>query len=354
MKPRDLATTWWRRLKQVNACTAKVFPPVVAGFLFLLFVYLGVERQGGYESLSGWSGFIPRWLTLGMLIAFLAIAVVAVAYFTYQQASRHPTVANGSTAIGIAITTTLSWATEQCNWTGGVVAGLTAAGAIAIVATVIEYVTGRIQPGTAEQQPIEKPLEGKEGLISAMRIGVAIFMGLVGLIAVSFEEFSSPTRSLLLVFAGVGLTSAATVTSQHSLKNYMVIAGMIVSLVGGYMQLDQAITAAGNESVSALDIVIAVTILAFAPFTYLAAQRHRILRILFVPALAAAIVLFIMILVTMIPAIIIVFGCNAGEGLQVIAIGVASTIAFAAGVATFVIVTLALILRKRENQDIIC
>ena len=341
-------------LTQFNAYTAKVFPPIVAGLLFLIFVYLGVERQGGYESLSGWSGFIPRWLTYGILVVFLAIAVATIAYFTYQIASKHPIVANGSTAIGIAITASLSWATQQCNWPGGVFAGLTAAGTIVIVATVVGYVTGRIEPGMTEQQPIEKPLEGKEGLVSAMRIGVAIFMGLLALIAVSFEDLSSPARSLLLVFAGVGLTSAAAVTTEHSLKNYMVIAGMITSLVGGYIQLDQAITATGNESVSALDIIVAVSILTFAPFTFLAAQRHNMLRILFVPALAAIVVLFIMILVTVIPAMIIISGCNAGDGLQVMVVVVVSAVAIAAGVATFAIATLVLIRRKREYPNKTC
>lgn len=350
MKRRGLVKTGWRCLKWFNAYTAKVFPTTVASFLFLLIVYLAVERQGGYETLRGWD-FIPRWLTYGILVALLAIAVAAVAYFTYQKASKHPTVANGSTAIGIAITATLSWATQQCDWTGGVVAGLTASGAIVIVATAVKYVTGRLEPGTAEQQPIEKPLEGKQGLISAMRVGVAIFMGFVVLIAVSFEDFSSPARSLLLVFAGVGLTSAATVTSEHSLKNYMAIAGMIVSLAGGYIQLDQAITASGNESVSALDIVVSATVLAFAPFTFLAAQRHRILRILFVPTLASAIVLFVMVFATVIPAVIIILGCNAGDGLQVMVLGVTSVIAIAAGAATFVIVTLALILKQREDKE---
>ena len=134
----------------------------------------------------------------------------------------------------------------------------------------------------------------------------------------------------------------------------MAIAGMITSLVGAYIQLDQAITSSGNESVTALDIIITVTILAFAPFTFLAAQRHKLLRILFVPALAAIIVVFIMVLATVIPAIIIVLGCNAGDGLQVMVVGVASVIAIAAGVATLVIAALVLIPRKREDPSINC
>lgn len=232
-------------------------------------------------------------------------------------------------------------------------AGLTAAGTIVILAAVAGYVAGRTEPGITGQQPFEEPQGGKEGLICAMRVGMAIFMGLVALISVlPYLELSSSARPLLLAIAGIGLTSAASVSSKHSLKNYMAIGGMIASLVGAYVQLDQAITATGNGDISAWDVFVAVSILWFTPFTILAALSHRVLRMFFAPALAAIVVVFITILVTVIPAILIVSGCNVGGSLQYAVAGVVSTIAVAAGVATFVIATLVLILRKREAQNV--
>lgn len=115
MKRQELARIVWSHLKQVNAYTAMALPPFVAGLLFLLFVYWGVERQSGYEPATGWSSFIPKWLTYGLALALLALVAAGIALVTYQKASKHPTVANGSTGFGFAITATLSWATQQCD-----------------------------------------------------------------------------------------------------------------------------------------------------------------------------------------------------------------------------------------------
>ena len=182
----------------------------------------------------------------------MALMTAGTGFTAYRKARKHPTIANGSTVAGIAITAALSWLTQQCSLTGGVVSGLTAAGTIIVVATVVRFLTGRTKWGATKPQPNEEPGEGAEGLIPVMRIGMAIFMGFVVLIAVSYEELASPARPLLLVFAGIGITAAAAISSEHSLKNYMAIAGMVVSLVGAYIQIDQAIASAGNGGVSAL------------------------------------------------------------------------------------------------------
>ena len=337
-----------KRLKQANTYTAMVLPPAVAGIVVLLLVYHGLGWEDGHEPPAGWVGYIPKSPIQGL---FMVLMTAGTGFIAFQEARRHPTTANASTAIGIATTVTLSWATQQCNLTGSFVAGVTAAGTIIIVTTVVRALTGRTKWDMNILRPIEEPREGKEGLISAMQIGVAIYMGFVILIAVWYDELALPARPLLLIFAGVGLTAAATISSEHSLKNYMAIAGMIVSLVGAYIQIDQAIAASSNNGVSARDVMLAGIILAFVPFTVFAYPKHKIVRILTVPVLAAVIVLCLVTFATAIPAFLIASGCNAGDNLKTIVVVVIGMIAIAAGVATLLIVALALIFDKRETQN---
>ena len=323
MKRRKLIDLSWKLLQRINTCTAMVLPPAVAGITVLLLMSYGVGGEVvQIPSPIGWTGYIPKLPTDELLAALTVLMAVGATFVTYQKASKYSTIANGSTVTGIAIPVVLSWATPLCNQTGGIVAGLTAAGTIVIVATVVGVLTGRIKWGMNLLQPIGEPREGREGLIWVMHIGMAIFMGFVILIAVSYEELSPPARPLLLVFAGIGLTAAAAITSENSFKNYMAIAGMIASLVGAYMQIDQAIAATGRGDVSALDIMFAVIILGFAPFTIFASPQHRLVRNLTVPLLAAAIVAFLNAFAIVIPAILIASGCNAGDNLQLIVLAV--------------------------------
>ncbi len=345
VKLHKLARVGWKGLKQVNVYTAVVLPPAVAGGIALLAVYYGVEWEGGRKLPTEWSSYTPKSLTSGLLMTFM---LVGTAFVTYQQTRKHPTLANGSTATGIATTGTLSGAMQQCNWFGGIAVGLTAAGTIIIVATVLKaLMNGSIKRNMAILRQVKEPQQGTEGIVSAMQIGMAIYMGIVVLIALLHEDVSSSARPLLLVFAGVGMMAAATVSSEHTLKNYMAIAGMIVSLVGSYIQIDLAIAAADESGASASDIMFVAVILAFAPFTVFASQKHQLVRTLTVPVLAAVIVFLIAISITMIPAIVTSQGCNVSDNLFALVLPVISITATVFGVAAFFIVLWALTLGKK-------
>ena len=347
-KRHKLVKVGWKAIKQVNVYTAAALPPAVAGGIASLAVYYAVEWEGGRKLSTEWSSYTPTSLANGLLIAF---TLVIAALVTYQGARKHPTLANGSTVAGIATMATLSWATQQCNWGGGIAAGITAAGTIIFVATIVKALTaGNIKRNVTNLRPTEEPWEGTEGIISAMQIGVAIYMGIVVLLALFHESVSPSARPLLLVFAGVGMTAAATVSSEHTPKNCMVIAGMVISLIGSYMQIDQAIATADESGISASDIMFVAVVSAFAPFTILASPKHWLVKTLTMPVLAAVIVFLIVIFVTMIPAIFIFQGCNTGDNIQTHVLAVISIIAIAASIAAFCIVLLALILRKKNPQ----
>ena len=353
MKRHKTIELGWKLLIRTNGYAAMTLPPAAAGIMVLLLMSYGVGREVVQVPSTGLIGYIPKLPTDELIAGPTVLLAIGAAVITYRKASKHPTIANGATIAGIAAPILLNWVTQLCNPTGGIVAGLTAAGTIVIVATVVGVLTGRTTWGMSLPQPIGEPREGREGLIWVMHIGMAIFMGFVILIAVAYQELASPARPLLLVFAGVGLTAAATITSEHSFKNYMAIAGMIASLVGAYIQIDQAIVATGESAVSAPDILLAVIILGFAPFTIFASPQNRCVRILTVPLLAAAVSVFLITFTTVIPAILIASGCNAGANLQFMVLAVVGIIAIAAGVATFLITTILLMVPKREipNPD---
>lgn len=348
MKHHKLIAVGWKVLEHVNIYIAMVLPPAAAGVIVLLIVYYGVEWEVGRRPPTGWSSYTPTSLISGLLMVLMLGGTTLV---TYQGARKHPTLANSSTAAGIATTTTLSWATQQCNWIGGIVAGLTAAGTIIVVATVVRaLMTGSVEQGVTALRQTEEPRTGTEGIISAMQIGMAISMGIVVLIALLHDHISSSARPLLLVFAGVGMMAAATVSSEATLKNCMVIAGMIISLAGSYIQIDQVIAAADESSSSASEIMLLTVISAFVPFTIFASQKHWIVRVVTVPMLAAVIVFSIVIFVTMIPALFIFQECNTGDNALIPVLAVISIIAGFFGVAAFCFVLLALVLGKVKSQ----
>ena len=344
-----VVTVGWKRLKQVNACTAMVLPPVVAGIIALLFVLYGIEWEGGRKLPHGWSSYVPKSPTTALIMVFM---LAGTAFVTFQGARKYPTLANGSTTAGIATTATLSWATPLCNWTGGTAAGVTVAGTIVAIAIVVRALkTGSIKWNITILRPVKETQEGMKGILSVMQIGMALYMGTIVLIALFYEYISPSARPLLLVFAGVGMMAAATVSSESNLKNYMAIAGMVISLIGSYMQIDQAIAAADENSIRASSIMFTAVVLAFVPFTILASPKHQAVRALTVPLLSAVIVSLMVILVMTLPAVFLSQGCSQGGSLFVLALPVIGIIAFTAGVAVFFVVLLTLILGKRNLQN---
>lgn len=350
MKRHKLVKACRKGLKQVNVYTAAVLPPVAAGVIALLFVLYGLEWEVGRKLPTEWSSYTPTSLTTALL---MVLALGSTAFVTYQGSQGHPTLANGSTVAGIATTAILSWAVQQCNWIGSAAAGVTAAGTIVVIATVVRTVTsGSIERNVTKLRSAEEPRGGTGGIISAMQIGMAIHMGIIVMIALLHDYISPSARPLLLVFAGVGMMAAATVSSEYTPKNYMAIAGMIISLIGSYIQIDQAIVAAGGNSISASEILLATVILAFAPFTILASPKHWIVKTVTMPVLVAVIV-FLVVLVTMIPAILIFQGCKTDATAQIQVLAIIGIIAIVAGIAAFFLVLLALIFPKREPQTLL-
>ena len=170
-----------------------------------------------------------------------------------------------------------------------------------------------------------------------------MFMGFLVAIALTDDELPREVRPLLLVFAGVGITGAAAVKAEWSLKNLMAFAGMVISVVGSYMQVDQVVDVGY--------VMAAVGVIVLIPFMIIGFHTHRAVPILTLPLVAALIVMCLVTLTTVLPAFFIGSGCGIGKESLLTAAGLLGTVALACGAATWCIVTLLLLVKKRQRPE---
>ena len=285
-----------------------ILPVLAACAVVLLFTYHTTDQMGGQPAQTGWakylslSGYIPEWLSKGLLSALM---MGVAAYFAFMAARRCLPIASTATEIGISTTLVLTLMMRQCDLTSGVVAGVTATGTVVMIATAVGFATRRFKWNLPAEQSIFGPEESGKGLVLALQIGMTLFVVFVIVLAVSSDELSLADQPLLLAFVGVGMTSAAAVSAKHSFKNCMAIAGMVISLAGAFIQVFQA--------VDVTQIMIAAALLAFPPFTILTYRSHKKVRIVAVPVLASIIVAVLTTLATIIPAAFITRGCNVAD-----------------------------------------
>ena len=164
------------------------------------------------------------------------------------------------------------------------------------------------------------------GLVFALQIAMSMFMGFLLAVAFASDELPTEVRPLLLVLAGVGLTGAAAVKAELSLKNLMAFAGMVISVVGSYMQV--------NQVVDVGYVMAAVGVVVLVPFVIVAFRTHRLVPIATLPVVAALIVMSLATLTTVLPAIFIGSGCGIGEESLLTTTVFVGIVAVACGVAT--------------------
>ena len=339
MKHNAILSAGWKGVGLANSCAAPVLSPIAFGAVALLAGYYGVEQVGSHEPSEGWLDYI-RKSPGNVFIIFLLTA--GTAFVAFVNARRWPTVANTATISGIATTLTLTWGIRQCDPIGGIVSGVTAAGIVVIVMSAVAMVTGKSEWGITTSGPMLQSHEWGKGLVLALQIGTIIFMGWVVLIAVFYDSADPTTRPLLLVFAGVGLASASAVTAKCNLRNGMVIAGMVVSLAGAFMQVSQA----GDFT----HIVSAAALLTFPLFAIYAYRIHKLTQIPAAALLAGVMVMSAIVLASMIPAVFITRGCNVADKVTLWMLLGVFILAVAGGIATFIITTLVLIFDKKRPR----
>jgi len=262
-------------------------------------------------------------------------------FLAFRAARQWPAAANLAALFGVATTVILTVVIPVCDAPSAIAAGSAAVGIVMATPTAARFVSGEAQSRAerladeAQKVPWDFP-----GLVRALQIAMLMFMGFLVLVAFT-ETLETMVRALLLVFAGVGLTATASLKPEISLRNAMTFAGLVISLIGSYLQIDHIFDVGY--------IIAAVGVVVFVPFTIFAFHSNRIVPIVTVPIAAAFLVMSFITLIIALPAIFIVSGCRVGEEPVVTTFGFLGIVVIASGIATFVILMALLVIERRQN-----
>ena len=315
-------------------------PAAVAGAFAALIAYYTMEVGGYWKSTTvGWGDYIPGWL---FSTFFTILAAVSFAFVSYQKSGRYPIAANVAAVVGtITVLALIWWPTQQCDKTGGIMAGLTVAGVVIAIAAVVNSQAGKVRRGIVidNSDPIvqsnTRP-EGKYiGVAPFVQIALALIMVLVAYLAITDGDLSG-SRTKLLAFAGIGITAASVISPEFSLKSILAMGGAAVSVIGAYLEMNQALIS-NNSEIGALTVLIAAGIVTGMVMMFLSFDAHLLVRLLVTPILTAVAVAGATLLITMIPIIVISNGCDVPATGMFTSTLTAGLLAVIAGAVTFAI-----------------
>lgn len=336
---RDLSFGAWAWYCQNTVRTAPVLAPLLAGIIGVLFVYYAMEWDSGRALPSGWRGFVPAsWVHVIWMVAIAG----GLAYLAFRTARKWPTATNSAAVLGILTTIVLIGATCTCDPPSGIVAGIVVAGITMTVTAVAKFAAGEaILAAERIVDEAQKAPWDFSGLVDALQIAMSMFMGF--LVLVVFINNPEPAvRPLLLVFAGVGMTASASIKPELSPRNLMSVGGLVISVMGSYMQLDQV--------VDVNYVMAAVGVMVFAPFMIFAFRTHRIVPIVSVPIAAVFAVMSLITLLAVVPAIFIGSGCGVGDEPLLTTAGLLGIVAITSGIATGLILFLMLVVNGPAQE----
>ena len=324
-------------LSRANKHAAKVLPPAVAGAVAALIAYYAMEAGGVWKSPGvGWGDFIPGWL---FGICFTILASVCFACLCYLKAPQYPATANMAAITGTATVLALTWwPTRQCDMMGGVTAGLTAAGMVAALAMVVSLQARRVRRNPVTDgdgstgQSGTKPDEAYIGIVPFLQIVLALIMVLVAYLAMTNEDLSG-SRTKLLAFAGIGITAASSISPKLSLKTILAAGGAVISVIGAYIEADQAL-AASNSEIGIWTILIAAGLATAVWIMRLAFISHIAIRIFVASLLAGLVAASIASTTTLMLAAFISAGCDLPETWGVVSMLVAVLAGLIVGLGT--------------------
>ena len=331
--------------KQANKYTAMVLPPAAAGFFVFLLVHYLLKQAGTREVIAESYDFVPSWLPDVIILVILTAGAGWVIYYIYYIARDCPGISNAATVAGLLLTMALTlWPAQQCSLTGGMTAGATFAGGIAVTAALIGGKISWNLPDVGENA-------ANIGKMRFVQIAVAVYMSSIALIAISSpitDAIPSESRGIILVFAGTGFVAASVMSPRRRLEDYLAIAGAVVSSIGAYIQMDQALAASDNANFRAVHFMIATGILACVPLAVMAGLTSKFVRIIGIALWAACIVMVVVFISALTPIFLIALECNAMGVWVAHGVGITSIATFSTGIATFIIVALILTFSQRK------
>ena len=167
-----------------------------------------------------------------------------------------------------------------------------------------------------------------------MQIALALILVLVAYWAMTNEDLSG-SRTKLLAFAGIGITAASSISPKLDLRTILAASGAVISVIGAYIEADQALTASNSEF-GIWTILIAASIVTGALMMRLALVSHMAIRISIAPALAGAVAASVAFVGALIPAAFISVGCNLSATWGFVSILVAIAAGLVVGIGTTV------------------
>ena len=334
------------RLLLILRQRAKEYGPVILPVLATIAVTLpmahyaadqvsGQPAPTGWVKYISWSRYAPEWLARGFLVVLITGSLAFVACWT---AVKYKIGANAAAVAGVATTATLTWATQWCDPTGGIVVGLTIAGVIVAAAVCFEALKGRGVWKTLDDwwsNSVSK--QTSIGTVQFAQISIAIYMGSVALIAI-MGGVPGESRWDVLTFAGIGITAASAISEKRNLKNFLALVGVGIALWGSYIEMDRALAMGGGE-VNAATVMLVAGMIIYVPFTALALRGRHMVGILIAPMPVAGLAACITLVVTGVPAVLITVGCGTGAVTTGFLIGGAGLISVVVGFLVFCFVT---------------
>ena len=313
--------------------------------------YYAADQVGGQPAPTGWvkyiswSRYAPEWLTRGFLVVLITGSLAFIACWT---AVKYKIGANVAAVAGFVTTATLTWATQWCDPTGGIVVGLTIAGVIVAAAVCFEPPERRgVGKALLEGRGVWKTLDdwwsnsvSKQtsiGTVQFAQISMAIYMGSVALIAI-MGGVPGESRWDVLTFAGIGITAASVISDQRNPKNCLALVGVGIALWGSYIEMDRTLAMSGGD-VNAATVMLVAGIVIYVPLTALALRGHHMVRVLIAPTPVAGLATCITLVVTGVPAVLITVGCGTGAVPTGVLIGGAGLISVVVGSLVFCLVT---------------
>ena len=294
-----------------------------------------VERQpvltGWFRYLS-WLWYIPESLRKVVLVVLIT---VIPAFLAGRIALKYRVGANVAAVAGVG--TTVALATQLCDLIAGIVAGLVIAVVIIAGSVVVGVIKEKRVGSTLQLSWLNSVWEQSSiGMVQFAQIAIALYMGTVALIAVT-NAVSAESRWDVLLFSGIGITAASTLSEQGRLKNVLAMVGSGVGLVGSYVEMDHAL-AIGDGGPTAASVLLAAGLLIYVPFAALALQAPYWVRILIAPMLVAGLAICPTFVATSIAVIVVSVGCNLKAEYSAVLIGASALISVVVFCIVFVLV----------------
>lgn len=211
---------------------ALVLCTLVAAIAGLLVVWHPTETSLASFTLPSRMGSIPTWA--GVVVIEL-VAMALVGSLSYFAARNHAALVNWTALAGGTIMVTLAASAPNCNPVGSIASGLMIAAIFAGVGWVKVWLASNTSRPGANSRNIPVILFVR-GSATAYMVIVAVF----AVLATFNGVINVDLLGAILIFCGLGITAAATLSVRWNSRNIISLLGVTISIAGAAIEMDRA------------------------------------------------------------------------------------------------------------------